>query len=282
MNPKASGGKRSFVYAVKVAACALATAIILLPLYWMLVTSLKKESDVYDIPPQFIPESPTTENYVFTWTQTRIPVYLLNSLIYVVATVLVVLFLASLAAYGISRYRHRGKKGVLFTILLTQYMPVTTLVVPLFIVFSSLSLLNNKGAIILIYCALQVPIAIWLLIGYFNGIPRSLDEAATIDGCNSFQAFYKVVLPLARPGLIAVAISVAIAVWQELILATTFTNMDDYRPLMVGVSAAVTKAGIKWGQLAATGMISCLPILVIYGVCQKYLVRGLTSGAVKG
>jgi multiple sugar transport system permease protein len=109
-----------------------------------------------------------------------------------------------------------------------------------------------------------------------------LDEAATIDGCNSFQAFYKIILPLAKPGLIAVAISVAISIWQELILATTFTSADGLRPLMVGVSSAVTKSGIKWGQLAATGIISCIPILVIYGICQKYLVRGLTGGAVKG
>ncbi|HBU11280.1 MAG TPA: carbohydrate ABC transporter permease [Clostridiales bacterium] len=267
---------------LSIALCVVITLVILVPLYWLIVTSFKTEEDVYAMPLQFIPENPTLENYEYAFSQTEIPTYFFNSLIYVGATVVIVLFVASLAAYSISRYRHRGKKGFLFTVLLTQYMPVTTLIVPLYIAFSFMSLLNNRVAIILTYCALQVPIAIWLLIGYFNSIPRALDEAATLDGCTTFQAFFKIVLPLAKPGLIAVAISVAIAIWQELILATTFTSTDEFRPLMVGVSAAVTKSGIKWGQLAATGVISCVPILVIYGLCQKYLVKGMTSGAVKG
>ncbi|MDR0518761.1 MAG: carbohydrate ABC transporter permease [Clostridiales Family XIII bacterium] len=278
-----SGGKgRHVAYALKLALCAAITLIIVVPLYWMIVTSFKSESDVYSMPIQFLPKAPTTENYEYAFTQTRMPWYILNSMVYVIVTVIVVIAVASLAAYSISRYRHRGKKPFLFAVLFSQYMPITTLIVPLYIAFSALSLLNSRPAIIAIYCALQIPIAIWLLIGYFNGIPRALDEAATIDGCNSFQAFYKVVLPLARSGLIAVGISVAIAIWQELILAITFTNVDELRPLMAGVSATMTKSGIKWGQLAATGTISCLPIIVIYGLCQRYLVRGMTSGAVKG
>ncbi len=262
--------------------CVIITFVILVPLYWMIVTSFKPESDVYALPLQFIPENPTLENYEYALTQTEIPTFFLNSVIYVCATVLISLFIASLAAYSISRYKHRGKRGYLFTVLVTQYMPVTTLIVPLYIAFSFMKLLNNRTMIILVYCALQVPIAIWLLIGYFNGIPRALDEAATIDGCTRFQAYFKIVLPLAKPGLIAVAISVAITIWQELILATTFTSADAFRPMMVGVSSAVTKSGVKWGQLAATGVISCVPVLLIYSFCQKYLVRGLTSGAVKG
>jgi multiple sugar transport system permease protein len=279
---KQNNRKGRTAYLLKLLFCGLITLIIVVPLYWMIVTSFKAESDVYAIPLQFLPARPTLENYTYAFTQTRIPYYILNSTIYVVITVIAVILIASLAAYSISRYRHKGKRAFLFTVLFSQYMPVTTLIVPLYIAFSSLQLLNNRGAIIAIYCALQVPIAIWLLIGYFNSIPRALDEAATIDGCNSFQAFYKVVLPLARPGLIAVAISVAIAIWQELILAITFTSVDELRPLMVGVSATMTKSGIKWGQLAATGAISCLPILVIYGFCQRYLIRGMTNGAVKG
>jgi ABC-type glycerol-3-phosphate transport system permease component len=282
MNPGLDNGKKRLSYALKVLLCVAITLVIVVPLYWMIVTSFKAESDVYAIPLQLIPENPTTENYEYAFTQTRIPWYILNSMIYVVATVAIVILIASLAAYSISRYKHRGKKTFLFTVLFSQYMPVTTLIVPLYIAFSALHLLNSRPAIIAIYCALQVPIAIWLLIGYFNGIPRSLDEAATIDGCNSLQAFYKVVLPLARPGLIAVGISVAIAIWQELILSITFTSVDELRPLMAGVSATMTKSGIKWGQLAATGTISCVPILLIYGLCQRYLVRGMTSGAVKG
>ena len=255
--------------------------VVLIPLYWMLATSLKTEDKVYEMPLELYPTQPTTENYVYAWTQTKIPMYFLNSLIYVIATVFVVLAIASLAAYSLSRFKHRGKKAFLWGVLVTQYMPLTTLIVPLYMVFSKFHLMNNRLAMIAVYSSIQIPIAIWLLISYFNGISRTLDEAAKIDGCNAFQAFYKIVLPLAKPGLMAVAISCAISVWQELLLATTFTTSDALRPLMVGVSASVGKAGVKWSQLTAVGCIACVPILVIYTFCQRYLVQGLTNGAVK-
>ena len=262
--------------------CALISLIILVPLYWLIATSFKSEADIYTLPLQLFPLRPTSANYQYALTQSKIPVYFLNSILYVAVTVALVLLISSLAAYSISRFKHRGKKGFLFGVLLSQYMPVTTLVVPLYMAFNALDAINNRLALIGVYCALQIPIAIWLLIGYFNGIPKTLDEAATIDGCTTLQSFFKVVLPLAKPGLMAVAISVAIAIWQELILATTFTNVDALRPMMVGVSSAVTKSGIKWGQLSATGVIACIPVVVIYAFCQRYLVKGLTSGAVKG
>jgi multiple sugar transport system permease protein len=268
--------------AAKFALCAILTLIILLPLYWMAVTSLKQESDVITRPLQYVPKDPTVENYAYAFTQTKLPSYFLNSLIYVTGTVLLSVFIGSLAAYSASRYKHRGKRSFMFVVLFTQYMPLTMLLVPLYIVFSGMGLLNNRMAIILLYCAIQVPIAIWLLLGYFNGIPRSLDEAAAIDGCTTFQIYYRIMLPLARAGLIAVATSVAISVWQELILATTFTTSDSMRPVMVGISQTIGKSGVKWGQLAAIGVAACVPILVVYGVFQKFLVRGLTEGAVKG
>lgn len=261
--------------------CCLICAVVLIPLYWILVTSLKEEPAVYEMPLQLYSHEPTVENYVYALTQTEIPMYFLNSVIYVVCTVAIVLVISSLASYSISRFKHRGKKALLWSVLVTQYMPITTLIVPLYIMFNKFDLMNNRLALIAVYCAIQVPVAIWLMISYFNGIPRSLDEAAKIDGCTPFQAFYKVVLPLAKPGLMAVATSVAISVWQELLLATTFTTSNKFRPLMVGVSVSVGRSGIKWSQLTAVGCISCVPILIVYIFFQKYLVRGLTSGAVK-
>ena len=268
--------------AAKIVLCVILCLIILVPLYWMIVTSFKSETDIFATPMQFVPTNPTLENYAYTLTQTSLPLYFLNSIIYVTATVAVVLMVSSLAAYSISRFRHRGKRGFLFTVLLSQYMPVTTLIVPLFIAFSAIGATSNRVALILVYCAIQIPIAIWLLIGYFNSIPKSLDEAAMIDGCSTFQAFFRVVLPLAKPGLMAVAISVGISVWQELILATTFISDNDLRPIMVGVSTAVTRSGVRWGQLSATGVLACVPVVIIYTFCQRYLVKGLTNGAVKG
>lgn len=265
----------------KLLLCVLIGFVILVPLYWMIATSFKPETAVYSMPLELYPKNPTLENYQYALTQTKIPLYFLNSVIYVIATVVVVVMISSLAAFSLSRFKHRGKRAFLWGVLVTQYMPLTTLIVPLYIMFSKFNLMNNRLAMIAIYAAIQIPIAIWLLIGYFNGISRSLDEAARIDGCTTLQAFFKVILPLAKPGLMAVSISCAISIWQELLLATTFTTSDKLRPLMVGVSASVGKAGVKWSQLTAVGVIACVPILIIYGFCQKYLVRGLTNGAVK-
>jgi ABC-type glycerol-3-phosphate transport system permease component len=258
------------------------TLIVLFPLYWMAVTSLKKETEIFRIPPSVIPDHITPENYEFALTQTQVPRFFVNSVKNVIGTLAISLFCASLAAYSISRFKFRGKAAYLGVILLTQLMPITTLIVPLYISLGNMRLLNNSAALIVVYSAIQIPIATWLLLGYFNTIPREIDEAARIDGCGNLMILFRMILPLSKPGLIAVGLSSAISVWQELILAMTFNNRDATRPLMAGVSASITRAGIRWGQMTATGVIACVPIVVIYIFCQRYLVKGLTAGAVKG
>ena len=265
-----------------VLAVFITSIMILFPLYWLGVTSLKSESEIFRIPPTVVPNNLTWENYQFAWTQTQIPTYFMNSLTYVAGTLLVVLACASLASYSMSRFHFRGKAAYLLIILLTQLMPMTTLIVPLYVSFGNLGLMNNRAALITVYSAIQIPIATWLLLGYFNSIPQEIDEAARIDGCSNLKILLRIVLPLAKPGLMAVSISVVISIWQELMLAITFINVDRLRPLMAGVSASITRAGIKWGQMTATGVIACVPIIFIYIYLQRYLVEGLTGGAVKG
>jgi len=260
----------------------IVTLIILFPLYWMLITSLKFESEVFRLPPTLFPDVLTTENFDFAWTQTSMPTYFLNSSIYVAGTLLIVLFCASLASYSISRFKFKGKAVFLLLVLLTQLMPITTLIVPLFINLGNLGLMNSRMSMIVIYSAIQIPIAIWLLLGYFSSIPRDIDEAARIDGCSNFGILFRMILPLGKPGLMAVGLTVTIFVWQDLILAMTFTSIDDLRPVMAGVSASIQRAGIKWGQMTATGVLACIPIMVLYIFLQRNLVEGLTGGAVKG
>jgi ABC-type glycerol-3-phosphate transport system permease component len=256
--------------------------IVLFPLYWMLVTSLKLESEIFQVPPSVIPTTLTFENFMYTFSETQIPVYFLNSVFYALATLLLALLCASFAAYSLSRFKFRGKVAYMLIILFTQLMPLTTLIVPLYISLGNMGMLNSRVSMIIVYAAIQIPIATWLLLSYFNSIPRALDEAATIDGCNSFMVLHRIILPLAKPGLMAVGLSVIISVWQELMLATTFISVDSTRPLMAGVSAAITKSGIRWGQMTATGVIACVPIILIYIFLQRYLVEGLTGGSVKG
>lgn len=260
----------------------LCTLVVLFPFYWMVVTSFKGESEIFRTPPTYIPEVFTTENYLYALTKTKIPVFFLNSIFYAVGTLVVVLVCASLAAYSISRFRFKGKKAYLVVVLLSQLMPLTTLIVPLYVSFGQMHLLNNRFALIAVYAAIQIPIALWLLIGYFGSIPREIDEAARIDGCTNLKTLFRIVIPLAKPGLMAVSLSVVISIWQELMLAMTFTSTDSMRPLMAGVSAAITKSGVKWGQINATGMIACVPVVIIFIFCQRYLIQGLTGGAVKG
>jgi ABC-type sugar transport system, permease component len=261
---------------------ALSTIFIVFPFYWLVVTSFKQDPEIFQKPPTFIPAVFTLENFNYALTQTKVPIYFLNSMIYSISTLIIVLACASLAAYSISRFHFKGKGPYLLLVLLSQLMPLTTLVVPLYIVFGRMNLLNNRPAIIAVYCAIQIPIALWLLIGYFNSIPKEIDEAATIDGCSDFMILFKMILPLSKPGIMAVGLSVVISVWQELMLSMTFTNVDDLRPLMAGVSSAITKSGIEWGQMSATGIIASIPLVVAFIFCQKYLVKGLTGGAVKG
>jgi len=258
------------------------TFIILFPFYWMVNTSLKHETEVFRVPPSVFPVNVTMENYEFALFSSQIPRYFMNSLFNVAGTVVISLLAASFAAYSISRFKFKGKPAYLGIILLTQLLPLTTLIVPLYISIGSLGLFNNRAALIIVYSAIQIPIATWLLTGYFNTIPKELDEAGRIDGCSGVMILFKIILPVAAPGLIAVGLNAAIFAWQELILAMTFTNVDAARPLMAGVSASIGRAGIRWGQMNATGVIACIPIIIVFIFCQRYLIKGLTSGAVKG
>jgi ABC-type glycerol-3-phosphate transport system permease component len=261
---------------------AIATVIVLFPFYWMANTSLKNESEVFRIPPGLIPAKISMENYEFALTQTQVPRYFVNSVINVVGTLIISLFFASLAAYSISRFKFRGKVAYMGIILLTQLIPLTTLIVPLYISLGAIRLLNNRVALIIVYSAIQIPIGTWLLLGYFSTIPREIDEAARIDGCINIMILFRIILPISKPGLMAVGLNAAIFVWQELILAMTFNNIDANRPLMAGVSASIGRAGIRWGQMNATGIIACIPIIIIFIFCQRYLIKGLTGGAIKG
>jgi ABC-type glycerol-3-phosphate transport system permease component len=256
--------------------------MVLFPFYWMANTSFKKESEIFRVPPSLIPATITVENYEFALTQTQVPRFFVNSVINVVGTLVLSLFFASLAAYSISRFKFRGKAAYLGIILLTQLMPITTLIVPLYISLGSMRLLNNRFVLIVVYSAIQIPIGTWLLMGYLNTIPKEIDEAARIEGCTNITILFRIILPISKPGLMAVGLNTAIFVWQELILAMTFNSMDASRPLMAGVSASIARAGIRWGQMNATGIITCIPIIIIFIFCQRYLIKGLTSGAVRG
>jgi len=272
-------GIRAFLHII---VFAFISVIILFPIYWLLVTSVKPSAEIFATPPTLFPKQVTWEHYLNVFRSSNIPTYFLNSIIITAASVAVVLIIASFAAFAMSRYEFKGKIGYFVFILFAQVMPLTTLIVPLYIVWGKLEMLNTYTSIIFTYCAILLPMAIWLLTGYFKGIPKDIDEAAKIDGCSSLGILLRMVLPLARSGLVAVGLTICITVWQEIMISMTFVSEDSMRTLPAGINTFITRSGIQWGPLNASGIIATLPVLVIFILFQKALVKGLTAGSTKG
>lgn len=254
----------------------------LFPFFWLVISSFKPEAELFSPPPRLIPDSVTLANYVNVIQRTRLPTYFMNTVIYTVTTLAVVLVVGSLAAYGISRFRFRGRTFFFLFIIASQVMPMTTLIIPLYVLIGRFDLTNTYIALIATYAAVISPVSTWLLTGYFNSIPRELDESAKIEGLSSVGILFRIIMPLARPGLAAAGMNAAMSVWQELMLAMTFTSKDSVRTLMAGVTSFITRSGVDWGPLNAAGVLSSLPVLVLFVFFQRNLMRGLTQGAVKG
>lgn len=261
---------------------AFITIVILFPLYWLFATSVKPSAEIFATAPTLFPKEFSWEHYTSVFRTSNIPTYFYNSILITAVTVIIVLVLASFAAYSMTRYQFKGKQTYFVVILIAQVMPLTTLIVPLYMMWGKFGLLNSYNSIILTYCAILIPMAIWLLTGYFKGVPKDIDEAATIDGCSSLGILFRMVLPLARSGLVAVGLTVCITVWQEIMISMTFVSTDSMRTLPAGINTFITKSGIQWGPLNASGIVTTLPVLLIFVLFQKALVKGLTAGATKG
>ena len=270
---------RAGANAVIVAAIAV---VILFPLYWLFATSVKPSDEIFAAPPTLFPHSWSWDHYRSVFRTSEIPTYFYNSILITAVSVAVILAVASFAAYSMTRYQFKGKVAFFTIILFAQVMPITTLIVPLYMMWGKLDLLNTYSSIILTYCSILLPMAIWLLTGYFKGIPKDIDEAAKIDGCSSLGILLRMVLPLARSGLVAVGLTVCITVWQEIMISMTFVSTDAMRTLPAGINSFITKSGIQWGPLNASGIVTTLPVLIIFILFQKALVKGLTAGATKG
>ncbi|HEY8370335.1 MAG TPA: carbohydrate ABC transporter permease [Thermodesulfobacteriota bacterium] len=253
----------------------------LVPILWALVTSLKVESDVVAYPPRWWPDPVTLESYRLVF-QSNMPRYYLNSLVVALLTLAVTLAAGSLGGYAAARFDFRGKKLVLFLLLMTIMIPGIVVLVPLYLMANQVGLQDTYLGLVLVYAGWQVPTAIWLMRGFFESIPRDLEEAALIDGCTPFQAFVRVILPLTRPGLAAASMVVFIWVWNEFIIALTLTSSDQMRLVPVGLYLYVSSFGVEWGPLMAAVCVALLPVIGLFVVLQRQFVEGLTSGGTKG
>lgn len=254
----------------------------LFPLVWTFLTSLKAEEDIVTRTIQYLPRRVTFDNYLTLWRRSEFPRLMANSALVTAMTVVVCLLLGLLAAYGISRYRFRGRQGLLVFYLVIRMFPFVLLLVPLYVMLRGLGLLDSRVGLALAYTTFLLPLCVWMMKGFFDAIPPELEDASRVDGSTRLGALFRIVLPLVRPGLIATAVLVAISAWNEFIFALMLTTSGGSRTWPVGLQLMVGEFQLPWGQLSAGGVVSIIPIILFFSIVQRSLVRGLTAGGVKG
>lgn len=257
------------------------TALVLFPFYWLLVSSLKTQDQLFRIPPLWAPTAPTLDNFV-RLMHSSFPMWFQNSAVVASSTTLLSLTIAALAAYSFSRFPFPGSHQLSTMFLFVQLFPVAVVVIPLFILWTNLKLTDTYWSLIITYLVFGLPISTWLLIGFFNAVPVELEEAAMIDGSSRLGALWRVTLPLSLPGLAATAIYIFLLAWNEFFFALTFMNSTEMRTIPVGLSSFFGEHSVDWGLVMAGSVVASLPVVVLFGLLSRYFVQGLTSGAVKG
>ena len=263
-------------------AALLFLAFLTFPIWWMLSTSLKPSTEIFKMPPTWIPETPTLDAYGRLFEKGNFVRYLINSLIVALATTGISVLVSSMAGYVFARLPFRGKKGVLFGILTAQMIPGVLFLLPIFALMKQLHLLDTYWALILANVTFALPFSIWMMYGFYRGIPRELEEAAWVDGAGVSGTFFRVVLPMALPGLASCAIFSFLTAWDEFVFALSLTTSDELRTLPVGLYNFIGQFGIEWNYLMAGSVVVTLPAMVFFALFQKYVLRGFMSGALKG
>jgi ABC-type glycerol-3-phosphate transport system permease component len=251
------------------------------PLVWMAITSIKPEDQATEFPPRFIPRTVTLENYLGVLTETLMPRFILNSLVLSFGTIACVLLLGTLAAYGFSRYRFPGRDVIFVGLLASVMISGISTIVPLYVMFRELDLLNTYWPLLCIYTSQALPISIWLLKAYFDAIPREIDEAGLIDGCSRPRVLMQLILPVSRPALVAVSMYSFVVVWREFIIAATFAADVQIKTMPVGLYMFFTELGIEWGKLSAAAILVALPPMILIVAFQKWFNPGSVAGAIR-
>lgn len=263
------------------AGLVLATVIAVFPVLWILLASFKPGYAQLSSEIQLI-RDPTLENYRFVLFDTNFPRWFLNSVIVAGFTMLIGIFMAATTGYSVSRYNFPGKRGLMWALLVTQMFPVAVLIVPIYTIMANLGLINTPVSLIIAYCTVAVPFCSWLLKGYFDTIPRDLDEAGSLDGLGPFGVFWRVVLPLARPGLAVTAFFTFLTAWGEVAYASAFIQSDRRFTLAYGLQQFVPQFNPQWEYLTAAAVMVTIPAGIVFLLVQRNLVAGLTAGGTKG
>ncbi len=259
-------------------------AIVLMgfPVYWMITTSFKPKGDILSTDPTLLPRSLTLSNYVEAVTKEGFVRALINSLIVVFFTVTISLFVALFASIAVARMKFKGKRTYVATILLVQMLPLSALLIPIYLLLSRFNLTDKLSGVILTYLAFVLPFVIWTLRGFLVNIPAELEEAALVDGCTRPQAYRLVLFPLMAPGLVATAIFAFIQAWNEFLLAYIILSSQDNATMPIWLAGFTNRFGTDWGPLMAASTLTALPVVIFFTRIQDKIATGVTAGAVKG
>jgi len=256
--------------------------ITLFPFYWIVNTSLKDSVEVLSLPIKYWPDQPSFENYTYLFTKMGFGNNIKNTAFVAVMTTLFVSLLSLLAGYAMSRYRFRGKTFIYVLMLVTQMLPAVVLMIPLFQTMVNLRLINNLWSLVLICTCTNLPFCMFMMMGYYNSVPRELEEAAQVDGCTLLGSVFRILIPVMLPSIVATGAYAFINAWNVYVYATAFITDRDKYTLPLALNVFQGEYGTDYGKLAAGCVIALIPVVVIFAFIQKHLSGGATSGAVKG
>ncbi|GAA0178355.1 carbohydrate ABC transporter permease [Clostridium sediminicola] len=252
------------------------------PILWMFLTSLKPVDEIVTVPLKYLPTKITFSNYQKLWKATDFPIYFKNSMVVSMSCAFFTTMVSIFAGYSMSRFKFKGKQITLLVFLATQMIPIVVIIIPLFIVFAKINLFDTLIGLILIYIVLNIPFCTMLIKGFFERIPIALEESAMIDGCSRVESLFKIILPVMLPGMVAAFVFAFIGAWNDLFFSIMFINSEAIKTIPVGINTFIGKYEIDWGTMSAATILALIPVFIMFAMIQKYLVQGLTSGAVKG
>jgi multiple sugar transport system permease protein len=263
-------------------AVSLFVLMIIFPFVWQIITSLKPPDQLYKMPPDWISNRFYLGSYMSVFFKRPFLGYLENSFIVSTTTTLFCILIGSFCAYAIARLKFKGKRIILTLVLTVSMFPSVAILSPLFLILKDFKLLNTYSGLILPYTTFALPLTIWILTSFFREIPKELEESAQIDGCSRMKAFWKVIVPLAAPGVFTTAILVFIHAWNEFLFALSFMTADKMRTVPVGIAMFPGEHDVPWGDIAAASVVVTVPLIILVLIFQRRIIAGLTSGGVKG
>ncbi len=264
------------------AALLFTVILTVFPLAWLILTSIRSSSELFSVPVKIIPQEMTWLQYVRVFEEYDTLSYLWNTAFVSLMTVVCVIILAVPCAYAMSRFKLPGFKVVITLLLIMRMIPAIAFAIPMFAVFASIGLLDSVWALVLAHTASKLPVAIWLLMGFIQDVPREIEEAAQVDGAGTMRTLVTIVTPMVLPGIGASAVITFLFTWNDLLLALTLTSSKSAQTLPVGLTTFVSQYGIDWGAMSAAGVLMIIPTLIFVWFAQGLLVKGLVTGAVRG